>query len=515
MTEGDRKNLADRIARDVMQENPSLAPGGSGTSRHIEAPALVVTPTNRFGIRPGGKSSLGKGMKRKDQSDDSEEDVPAAKVSMRNRPLSQRLPKSQWPSGYTAEDVDSFTVTDLLLLKQAQDKEERKSKEGLPGVVNRRIESAKKVRKVPAGVDNDHDKLHEARFYRPTGAPPRDWWCMVPESWPEKRGEQWSSVLGTSSMIPSKTFAALHDRAISLRMRHFMEKNVSVELREAKLQIRTDGDDASVEGWKKKYVGPDNLTEINNGLDNLQAALLQLWPWDYTAQVIRRVLNRYSYMVTADTMRRRVSCIEKFFDDVLDKNAKSPHLPPMGYAEAEELAKLTMERMGVPPVVGVVADYYRQVLNPGGGADRGQEDRAKGGNGFNKARYNQAREQAAVDQALRDQSTRYHVDTSRLGTGAVKGAALRAPGSAPTSTLVKGDLAVDMRHLRVGRDLVCKDYQTGSCKRMHDPKNMGCLTSGGNVAHHICSVVKEMLPGGNPRLCGGNHEGDKCKQKNP
>ncbi len=148
-----------------------------------------------------------------------------------------------------------------------------------------------------------------------------------------------------------------------------------------KLQIKTDGDDASVEGWKKKYVGPDNLTEINNGLDNLQAALLQLWPWDYTAQVIRRVLNRYSYMVTADTMRCRVSCIEKFFDDVLDRNAKSPHLPPMGYAEAEELAKITMERMGVPPVVGVVADYYRQVLNPGVVADRGQEDRARGGGG--------------------------------------------------------------------------------------------------------------------------------------
>ncbi len=149
-------------------------------------------------------------------------------MARRDKPLSKRLPRSEWPSGYTSEDVDSFTVTDLLLLKQAQDKAERKSKEGLPGVVNRRTESTKKLRKVPEGVDNDHDKLHVARFYRPTGAPPKDWWSMVPESWPEKRGEQWSAVLGTSSMIPSKTFAALHDRAISLRMRHFMEKNVAV-----------------------------------------------------------------------------------------------------------------------------------------------------------------------------------------------------------------------------------------------------------------------------------------------
>lgn len=64
-------------------------------------------------------------------------------------------------------------------------------------------------------------------------------------------------------------------------------------------------------------------------------------------------------MVTADNMKRRVACIEKFFDDVLDRNAKAPHLPPMGYVEAEELARLTMERMGVPPVVGVVATTAR------------------------------------------------------------------------------------------------------------------------------------------------------------
>ncbi len=137
MPEDERRNLADRIARDIMLDNPSLAPGGSGSSHQKEVSALVITPTNsRFGSKPVYKSNPGRGQKRK-HGEDSKEEAAVDKGSRRERPLSKRLPRTEWPSGYTSDDVDSFTVTDLLLLKQAQDKAERRSKEGLPGVVNR------------------------------------------------------------------------------------------------------------------------------------------------------------------------------------------------------------------------------------------------------------------------------------------------------------------------------------------------------------------------------------------
>ncbi len=56
MPEDERRNLADRIAKDIMLENPSLAPGGSGSSHHKEGSALIITPTNsRFGSKPGCK----------------------------------------------------------------------------------------------------------------------------------------------------------------------------------------------------------------------------------------------------------------------------------------------------------------------------------------------------------------------------------------------------------------------------------------------------------------------------
>ncbi len=306
MPEIERVCLVARLTKDIMLENPCLTPGSLGSGQQnlgislSDRPSFCNTPR-----KPVCKSTLtttmGRGKKRRVVEDESEEEVEVAKSSKGMLPMSKRLPRADWPSGYTSDDVDCFTITDLLMLRQAQDKAERKSKEGLPGVVNKRIESAKKLCKVPAGVDNGHDKLHEARFFRPTGALPKDWWSSVPEAWSEKRGEQWSAVLGTTGMIPSRTFAALHNRAISLRMRHFMEKNVAVIIVNHVLctinnnwitlrlscgrQSSRYGDDASVEGWKKNYVGPNNLTEVNNGLDNLQAALLQLWPWDYTAQV--------------------------------------------------------------------------------------------------------------------------------------------------------------------------------------------------------------------------------------
>lgn len=199
-------------------------------------------------------------------------------------------------------------------------------------------------------------------------------------------------------------------------------------------------------------------------------------------------------MVTADNMKRRVACIEKFFDDMLDSNAKSPHLPPMGYAEAEELARLTMERMGVPLVVGVVADYYRQVLNPGS---------ATGHGGGDQYRDREKKEKWEEEKRLRDMEDRRAGDPGR-GSSALN-----------VARYVKGELVQDWKLLKIGRELVCREFQSGGCKRKVDGKGMGCLTAGGTVAHHVCAVIRDVMPGNVVRLCGGAHEGEKCKLKNP
>ncbi len=88
-------------------------------------------------------------------------------------------------------------------------------------------------------------------------------------------------------------------------------------------------------------------------------------------------------------------------------------------------------------------------------------------------------------------------------------------GLAAPRTFVKGELIADIKLLKIGREMICKEFQSGSCRRRVDPKKMGCLTAGGLTTHHICSVVKEVMPGNIQRLCGGVHEGQKCKLKNP
>ncbi len=118
----ERLRLAANLTRDILQDNPSLAPGGSGQSgstsgkKTMKKPAVAKAGSRKPKSKSVLTSTRGRGIKHRLVDSESEVEEEVAVPSKQRLPLSKRLPKSEWPSGYTSDDVDSFTVTDLLRL---------------------------------------------------------------------------------------------------------------------------------------------------------------------------------------------------------------------------------------------------------------------------------------------------------------------------------------------------------------------------------------------------------------
>ena len=125
--------------------------------------------------------------------------------------------------------------------------------------------------------------------FRPPVSPPSTWFPKIRVEWPQRKKQFASRYLGTGSSIPMKTFLAANDRTTALRSKHFLERNYAVDSRNKKGKAKLN-DDGSLEyeGFDKHYLDPESVGDMIIACMNLQAVTYQLYPWDYTPQVILR-----------------------------------------------------------------------------------------------------------------------------------------------------------------------------------------------------------------------------------
>ena len=128
--------------------------------------------------------------------------------------------------------------------------------------------------------------IHEARFLRPPTCDWSKWWPMVPDVRDPEIAQHLHHVVGCDGMIPPRTYLALHQRGIALEcefsfypliilflngffhriymfffspdpVKHFLEKNSSVDTRGEKVQTTTRDGQVEISGISKvSFVSP-------------------------------------------------------------------------------------------------------------------------------------------------------------------------------------------------------------------------------------------------------------------
>jgi hypothetical protein len=101
------------------------------------------------------------------------------------------------------------------------------------------------------------------------------------------------SELGCEHKVADAVWNACHNRAMKLELKHFLTKNQSVDRRSERARVLNDGGELEIGKAIKDYYPAGTVMEIVGGLLNMQAVFRQLWPLDWTPDVLLRwVLNQ-------------------------------------------------------------------------------------------------------------------------------------------------------------------------------------------------------------------------------
>ena len=79
-----------------------------------------------------------------------------------------------------------------------------------------------------------------------------------------------------------------------------------------------DGEFKVYGGGLVEYVRPKTVKEGQEAMNNYRAALMRLWPWDHTGEVLVRALEDYGwlfYVGQKKGQQKRVILIEKLFEE--------------------------------------------------------------------------------------------------------------------------------------------------------------------------------------------------------
>ena len=71
-------------------------------------------------------------------------------------------------------------------------------------------------------------------------------------------------------------------------------------------------------GGLVEYVRPKTVKECQEAMNNYRSALMRLWPWDHTGEVLVRALEDYGwlfYVGQKKGQQKRVILIEKLFEE--------------------------------------------------------------------------------------------------------------------------------------------------------------------------------------------------------
>ena len=217
-----------------------------------------------------------------------------------------RMINDGWPAAdrpdylQTDEQLRDVTYNEAMDLKKARDAE--RTSGGLGEDIFRGDGVPKKVR-YKAQSDNGTTKLHEARNNRQPLLHPKEWFSKVPKKWDTIIRNFPLDQYGAAGQVSPAAIGKLHNRTALLTFDSFGKTTFK-----------------SGKGGEKgaKYADQNQLEE---GIMNYTTMIHALWPMDYNAFAIWRVVNeaQYGALVTTDEKKRSDIVIE-FFNAVLVEN---------------------------------------------------------------------------------------------------------------------------------------------------------------------------------------------------
>ena len=172
----------------------------------------------------------------------------------------------------------------------------------------------------PEQTDDGMKTLHDARFLRCPLAEPETWWKKVPTSRPHLFKNIPLSFMGAQNKIADKTIGSLHDRAKPLTLKNFSSQNACVSSKLMK-RIERKGAEGLEMIYDYAWEDPSSMSEVTESLLNYSTVLQQLWPYDPTALIMLRLINKYKWINVSTDMKEKISVITMLFNSVLRDNA--------------------------------------------------------------------------------------------------------------------------------------------------------------------------------------------------
>ena len=228
-------------------------------------------------------------------------------------------PVEKRPVGLQNKTAFNALSLDNLLHLARFDRENLKSIEGdLSSSFN--PDTKPKTTTFKKARDNGFKKLHSARWQRYPLADIKDWWKFMPKTRPHLYKNLDLKFMGGNNKLTQKTLQGLHDRTKCLTFKMFLSANVNVANKPVK-KIEKREDEGIVSTLDYAWENPTSLSQISDGLLNYSTALMHVWPYDPTAIILMRIINKYNFASAAPTMAERLSVLTAFFNLVLRENA--------------------------------------------------------------------------------------------------------------------------------------------------------------------------------------------------
>lgn len=172
----------------------------------------------------------------------------------------------------------------------------------------------------PEQTDDGMKTLHDARFLRCPLAEPETWWSKVPTSRPHLFKNLPLTFIGAQNKVAEKTVGNMHDRAKPLTLKNFFSQNACVSTKPMK-RIERKGAEGLEMIYDYAWEDPSSMSEVTESLLNYSIVLQQLWPYDPTALIMLRLINKYRWINVSTDLKEKISVISTFFNSVLQDNA--------------------------------------------------------------------------------------------------------------------------------------------------------------------------------------------------
>lgn len=188
-----------------------------------------------------------------------------------------------------------------------------------------------------------------------------------------------------------------------------------------------------------------------------------------------RVSQEFDFFSLVEDRKMRVRVFDLFFTSVLKANASASHKPPADYTEVTELACMALRQFGYAGMKPLETTFFMA------------------------------------------QSSEYAKQVVRANTGDKPEREKVPPRPTPKNDRagkkllnVVGKLPSLNEQYRMGKEVFCKQYQFGRCKR--ETARGGCKL-GSIESVHKCATIKSLRSDNTPRLCALGHAHNSCPDK--